>query len=125
MGECSDVDSDARRVLSLLKKIWKRRTRGRPSSTHSGRPLAKLQQHAAIVRFVHTSCAATIPGIDGACIAIVMQMLPVTLEQLIVARAAAEPRRHFSSTRLLGISAQVGGCLKYHFRITSGLFRGP
>ena len=67
----------------------------------------------AIVRFVHTSCAATIPGIDGACIAIVMQMLPVTLEQLIVARAAAEPRRHFSSTRLLGISAQVGDGLKY------------
>ena len=75
--------------------------------------LCATLHHAAIVRFVHTSCAASIPGVDGACIAIVMEMLPVNLEQLITARAVANPRRHFSAARLLGIGAQVGDGLRY------------
>lgn len=67
--------------------------------------LCESLRHERLVRFLGVSCDALVPGVDGRCVAIVMELLPASLEQLVAARAAAA--RPFGLARLRGVALQL------------------
>lgn len=71
------------------------------------RPLA----HSSIVRFVHSSTAMRIDGERH--VAIVMQLLPTSIDALIAARAECVPPRPFSVSRLAAVARQLADALAY------------
>ncbi|KAL1499097.1 hypothetical protein AB1Y20_013611 [Prymnesium parvum] len=72
--------------------------------------------HPTVVRFLHAATAVRVPPPHGGVhMAIVMELLPVSLESLIAGdhRSACEPKRHFSAPRCCAIVRDLIDALAY------------
>lgn len=89
---------------------------------HSARPdqvavlsaeveLCRALEFPSIVRYVHLSTDVSISGAPHC--AIVMDLLPVSLEDIISYRAASSQKRHFAAARLTTLARELASALCY------------